>query len=144
MSIDAKGISQFAKTFIIAAKRCEEKVLLPNGKYEIALIPGLVCRVFSVELSFKAIIKAKGGNGRGHKLEKLFKEIPEAERSLIIKETSLSESQFYEKLCAVSNAFVDWRYIYEKGQENLDYKFLTDLAGAVQKVSASLVECKIE
>ena len=138
MREEARKFSRFARVFLIASNRCQEQRLLPNGQFEMPLIPAIVCMAFSVELNFKAIIKAQSDDAKGHRLDKLYAKIAEPEHSSIIKEIGLSDKEFRKKLSEVGNAFVDWRYAYEQESISLDVDFLRRLSEAAQKTSTAL------
>ncbi len=138
MREDAGKLSQFARVFLIASNRCLERRPLPNGQFEMPLIPAAVCMAFSVELNFKVIIKAQGDKAKGHRLDKLYAKIAEPERSSIIEEIGLSDKEFRKKLSEIGNAFVDWRYVYEHESISLDLDFLRRLSEAAQKTSTAL------
>lgn len=138
MDIQAKGISKLAQVFLIASNRCQEQRRLANGQLEMPLIPGIVCMAFSVELNFKAIIKAQGNNARGHNLDDLYSQVSEPESTSIVTQTELADEEFRKKLAGVADAFVDWRYVYEHEVISLDVDFLRRLSNAAQQVSSLL------
>lgn len=135
---EARGISKLAQTFLIASNTCQERRPLTNGQLEMPLIPGIVCMAFSVELNFKAIIKAQGKEAKGHILDDLYFMVSEPERTSIVTHTGFSVEEFREKLSRAANAFVDWRYVYEHEGISLDVDFLRKLSVATQQVSAKL------
>lgn len=139
MSTDAKEIMQCAKVFLIASNRCQEQRLMPNGQLEWPMIPAVVCMAFSVELHFKAIIKAQGNEAKGHKLYDLYSMISIPASTLIVTLAGYSDEVFRCKLSVVTNAFVEWRYIYEKGALEIDVNFLKKLSSAAQEVSEELI-----
>lgn len=112
---------------------------LPNHKFQWPMVPAVVCGVFSIEIGFKAIIMQKGGTATGHDLFKLFQKLSPAAQDLIVKEVGLDRAAFSVELNKISNAFVKWRYIYEKLDDSpaIGIQFLGKLAGATQKASAA-------
>jgi hypothetical protein len=75
-----------------------------------------------------------GGNARGHKLDELFNQLPKPSRNSIVAELRLNEDDFREALRNVSNAFVEWRYVYEQDRIQIDLGFLQRLSEATQHV----------
>jgi hypothetical protein len=114
----------------------------PPSKWydEIPLIPGLICRAFSIELNFKALISQEGSFPKGHKLDKLFNQINESTRKEIIKRSGFSKALFDEKLKAYADTFVKWRYSYEYNNLHCDVRFLTLLSEVVQDLSRNLCQ----
>lgn len=110
---------------------------MPNSQFQLPIVPAVVCAVFSVEIGFKAIILSEGGAASGHELARLFKKISPVTQNLILREVGLDLAAFNTTLNSISNAFVKWRYIYEKDSAQVDINFVKKLAIATQKVAAS-------
>jgi hypothetical protein len=121
----------------VAFKRCIEMRPLPNGKIEWPTAPAIVCAAFSVEIGFKAIILEEGGRGSSHELFELFKKMSSAAQNLIVKEVGFDRTAFSVELYKVSQAFAEWRYVYEKKSAQVNIDFLSKLAGATQQASAA-------
>ena len=106
-----------------------------NGEAN-ALVPGVVCLAFSIELGLKAIILAAQGSAVGHKIENLFNLLSEDDQNIICRHTGCTREQFEHELSAVSNAFVEWRYIHEKpGFHSTSVQFLLALHAAIEMVA---------
>lgn len=129
----AKNISS---SFPIAFGRCMEQRPLSNNQFELPLVPAIVCAAFSIELGFKALILSAGGQASGHELSKLFKKLPTTTQDFIVRDVGIKPDAFAASLDLVSNAFVDWRYIYEKSSTQIDCAFLGNLARATQSAVA--------
>ena len=101
-----------ARAFFMGGKRCLNPVQIAHNQIEFLAAPGIVCFAFSIELYLKLLNVLSGlPPPKGHDLEKLFSTLPEKTRkALIVKYGSGLEAD----LLAVSPAFVDWRYFYEK------------------------------
>jgi len=140
MAKSSKRISQFAHTFIIAAERCSLPRKLPDGQIEMPLIPGLICRAFSIELNFKAIITQENHTERGHELSDLFDKINESTRTEIINKSGYSKSIFYKNLKEASDTFIKWRYMYEQGSIHCDLGFLKVLSDVAQDISRKVCQ----
>ena len=95
-----------------------------NGKLN-ALIPGIVCLVFAIELAIKSLLLADKNPSGGHKLDELFGKLSPVVRAEVIRHVGLSEEAFIDELQIVANAFSDWRYIYEApGLHSINLPFL--------------------
>ncbi|MDP3110861.1 MAG: hypothetical protein Q8M71_02010 [Thermodesulfovibrionales bacterium] len=125
-----------SRSFLFAFQRCMEARQLPTGQFQLPVVPAVVCAALSVEIGFKAIILSEGNAASGHRIAELFKKISASMQDFIIKEVGLDRLAFTSSLDLVSNAFVEWRYIYEKDGANIDSDFLTKLANATQKATA--------
>nr|WP_316643383.1 hypothetical protein [uncultured Roseateles sp.] len=106
-----------------------------DGKQN-ALIPGVVCLAFSIELGLKAIILATQPSVPGHKLDVLFGLLTPEDRDTVIRHTGYEQSRFEKELAAVSSAFVEWRYIHEKpGSHSTSMQFLILFRRAIEVVA---------
>ena len=106
-----------------------------NGKSN-ALIPAVVCLAFATELALKAILLAEGNLSHGHKLDELFAKLQQRTQLLVMKKIGLEGGAFKANLAAVSNAFVDWRYIYEApGSHSLNLPFMRSLCDVLSAVA---------
>lgn len=110
---------------------------MPNGQFQWPMVPAVVCAAVSIEIGFKAITLSEGSTASGHELAKLFKKLSPAAQDLIVKEVGLDRAAFTVALDSVSNAFVEWRYVFEKNSAQVDMGFLTKLANATQTTAAS-------
>lgn len=101
------------------------------------LIPGVVCLVFSIELALKAIRLSDGAPQTGHNLTTLFDGLLETSRRDVIFESGAEEASLRENLAAISNAFVEWRYVHEQlGYRSISVEFLEMLWFALDKILA--------
>ena len=113
-----------------------------NGKSN-ALIPAVFCLAFATELALKAILLAEGNLSYEHKLDKLFAKLQQRTQLLVMKEVSLEEGAFKANLSAVSNAFVEWRYIYEApGYHSLNLPFMRSLCDVLSAVADQATRLK--
>lgn len=126
-----------SKAFGLAFSRCQEQRSLSGGQWEMLLVPSVVCIAFAVEIGLKAIILKEGGAKVGHSLTKLFEALREDTRGAIIKTMGMTEATFGASLQGANEAFVEWRYVYERDSAHVDVFFLSNLHQAVQ---ALLVE----
>ena len=100
--------------------------------------PLVVNGAFSVELAFKAILAKNGIEyGKEHNLLILFQMLPESFQQelwtyLIEKAPEYADSsKTYDELILLSNAFIDWRYVFEeKPVPAIDSRFLAAFANA--------------
>ena len=99
--------------------------------------PVLVNGAFSIELSLKAILAKNGVDyEKEHNLLILFQMLPQKFRDeilgfLIEKAPEYSDPDiFFDEFLLSSNAFVDWRYCFEKQPPAIDRRFISALANA--------------
>lgn len=121
------------------------------GKQLIAqnLIPSIVLKVFSCELFLKSLIpKRKLQNI--HKLDELFNLLNRDNKKYIVDNviTTLSaiknqydESDFEADLNDTANAFVDWRYFYEKSP-SINILFLNTLFNVLRNQPSNIENVK--
>ena len=106
----------------------------------------IVCLAFSVELYIKDLHYAiKGEAPRGHKILKLFEELPEQTQQEIFSYDSISQNPFFtrgdlmstkrftsaysaydgfiDQIKAISDGFEKWRYSYESTALHYDNSF---------------------
>ena len=132
----SEKLKQIAHGFITGAERCKEFRTKPDGTIESALIAGVVCQVFSIELLFKAtLLKELGEPVHGHELKKLYDRLSEESKQNLQRTLSLEKDLLEQKIDDVSKAFVKWRYIFEsKTRGSLDIRFLDSLTSAAQEL----------
>lgn len=120
--------------------------------------PSIVCLAFSVELYVKDIyseLNIKLPKGRdGHNIWKLFEKLPDQVQQEIFAHDSIGQNTFATRgdifstkrftspydgfvyqIKAISEAFVEWRYSYEKGTLEYNEGFALALIEAVKSVS---------
>lgn len=97
-------------------------------------IPAMANSAFSVELFLKAVIKEKTSECRSHKLSDLFNRLPIEIQQEIMNETN--HSDFETQIERFSDAFVDFRYIYEDifKTKDLNLEFWEDFSSAIYKI----------
>lgn len=131
-NINSKSIYNIAHTFHLAAQRCEEQRPLQNGKFEMLICPAIVNYAFACELYIKYLLQINGVEQcRKHKLTDLFGLLPETSQQEI--RTKMNTANFNQELNSISNAFVDWRYIYEKNNAFLHIDFLRRFCVALKE-----------
>lgn len=104
-----------ADSFLWVARKIEDSdQFLCGGMY-----PFTVNAAFACELYMKAILIHFSSDGtivKGHKLDELFKVLPDDAQSQI--EASFNEQYKHDLdilLTEISTAFIDWRYAFEHG-----------------------------
>lgn len=129
-----------SKSFYLAHGRCMEQRPLSAQQVQVLLVPAVVCAALSVELGFKALILANQRAETGHALNKLFAVLPEDLQDAIVSAVGIARPEFDKSLGLAANAFVDWRYIYEKTEDvHLNLEFLRTLADVTQQVIGAQV-----
>lgn len=118
-----------AESFLRAYERC----IKPAGQG--LGTPALICAALSAELGLKAILaRHRTPTGKEHKLKKLLELIPAPDREWIVHTTAGSFPDFDQQLEKASEAFVDWRYIYEsKTPKELNIFFVGAFASAISQ-----------
>lgn len=137
MTHDPQQIKNTAFSFLLAADRCFEKRQLPNGQFQMPLVPAIVCSAFGIELCLKAIITVEKGKATGHELLKLFIKLSPQSKAALAAALCLEEKALRQKLGSISSAFVEWRYIYESQSASIDFEFLHQFARATAKLLES-------
>lgn len=101
-----------------------------------AVMPGIVCLAFAVELGLKSILLSEGNSTAGHDLRSLFDRLTSSTQDELIFHSNVEPQSFRENLDLVSNAFVKWRYIFEtQGTQSISEEFLLMLASGVQTIA---------
>jgi len=138
--MNIRQVKSSSAAFYIASNRCLEERRIGPESLEIILVPGIVCAVFSIELGLKAIILGAGGKPSGHKLSQLFAKLGPWVQNEIIRAVGLEQQAFLAELAAISDAFVQWRYVYEHTEVTMSMGFLDKLAVATQAAVAHAVD----
>jgi HEPN domain len=118
-------------SFFEAAIRCLSPVQNPNDRSKITAptSPAIVSIAFSAELFLKSLLLSQHKSTKHtHRLDKLFNDLESSTQARIIKESCKSKkittSKFRKYLSNVSNAFVEWRYVFEgTGRIEIDVLF---------------------
>ncbi len=138
MAHDPQQIKNTAFSFLLAADRCFEKRPLPNGQFQVPIVPAIVCTAFGIELCLKAIITIEKGQETGHELLKLFIKLSPQSKEALATALSLEEKTLSQKIGSISRAFIDWRYIYEEQSKSIDYQFMHQFSKAAAQLLDSL------
>ena len=101
------------------------------------LSPMIVNGAFSIEITLKAILaKNQIAYDKEHHLVVLFQMLPETFKNellgyLVEKAPEYKDpDKFAEEFLLISNAFADWRYVFENGAPAIDIRFLSAFANA--------------
>ena len=130
-----------ARSFHLASEKCRGSGLPADQGVPNAIVPSIVCLAFAIEVGLKAISFASNSPTSGHRLDKLFEALPEADRMKVLFHSGVEESSFEQNLEQVASAFVEWRYIYEqRGVVSISEQFLQMLWFAVESVAAEKAE----
>ena len=130
-----------ANTFRVAYERCRGSGAPADQGIPNAIIPSIVCLAFAIEVGLKSILNASSSATSGHRLDKLFNGLAEADRLRIIIESGVEAESFRQNLEAVSNSFVEWRYIYEhRGIKSISEEFLLMLWSAIENVALEKIK----
>ena len=131
--------THLSSAFLIAAKRSAETRII-GERFEAALVPAIVCAAFSIELGLKSLIHKESNIEckKEHKLGVLFNKLSPTAQAKIAQIIKMPLTNLTEEINSVSNAFVDWRYVYEKPSLSINLGFLTDLAAAVEHINGQV------
>lgn len=127
-------------SFHEAAMRCSQTVQNPDGSQSSPTSPMICCFAFAVELYLKSLLHES--NARGHDLAKLFGRLSSVDRrGMATRYEILTERklpQLRRDIDNMANAFVDWRYIYEKSSAKIPvHRLATITRSLYQHVSSS-------
>lgn len=130
------GIHSTAREFHRAFQLCYGNGLPAKHGVPNALVPGIVCLVFAIELGLKAVHASDGSPQSGHSLSMLFEKLSDDSKAQILSESGIEGQSFRENLAEVSNAFVEWRYVHEApGSRSINVQFLEGVWSAVNAVA---------
>ena len=125
-----------ARQFLDASNRCTRDEREPAWAKGPAMIPGVVCAAFAAEVSLKAILIGEGKPSHGHLLADLFARVSDGLKEEVIKQTGYAPDRFSAELALVSNAFVEWRYVFEEAtSKTVSQQFLQLLASSAMRVA---------
>jgi hypothetical protein len=132
-----------SKDFYRGFELCYGNGLPANNGVKNAIVPAVVCLAFSIELGFKAILVGCNKPSEGHKFVELFNKLPAEIKTEIERLVVGDEDTFSCQLATVSNAFVEWRYIFEEsGYISIDLEFLAKLHKAVTQIGEKHVRAQ--
>ena len=138
MTMSANSARLLSAVFYEASNRCLTERPCGNETLSIILVPGIVCAALSIELGFKAMIMNEGGISRGHNLSKLFHELGPWQQNAIIQNIGCCRKAFDNELAQMSEAFVQWRYVYEYDEVKINIGFLDKLLQATQRAAGNI------
>jgi HEPN domain-containing protein len=131
---------QQSAAFFAAADRCLTERPCVDGLLSIIFAPGIVCSALSIELAFKAMIIHSGHSGsKEHNLSKLFQKLSPWRQNEIIQAVASDKETFVAELEKMSVAFLEWRYVYEYPEVQINLGFMGTLAKAVQKAARNAI-----
>ena len=137
------SVLSLSKEFHRGFELCYGNGLPANNGVKNAIVPGVVCLAFSIELALKAILVGRNSSSGGHHYVDLFAKLPDEIKTEIERLTIGDEGSFTNRLEAVSNAFVEWRYIFEEpGYHSIDIEFLAKLYAAVTQIGERYVSAQ--
>lgn len=140
MGYDTKQILNTANSFLSAADRCFEPRPLGPGKFEMPIVPAVVCTAFAIELYLKTLITLESGTAKGHDLSTLYARLSKNAKDALAKNPSMNETELKKKIEEVAAVFVEWRYIFESQSANVDSAVLTGIAKACKALAESALK----
>ena len=76
---------------------------------------------------------------REHKLLNLFEMLSPSQQGQLIQHVRLGKGEFEKEIGRMSNAFAEWRYVYEYPELQISLGFLDRLARAAQEVCTNVI-----
>lgn len=125
-----KQIFDIADAFLKAAERSCDSKPTEDGWVGPLIVPAIVNSAFSCELFMKSILNINHSYEAGHKLKSLFEKLPVHIRDAII--TNDTKYDFLIEIEKISNAFSEWRYIYEIEVHSINLSFLMLFANVLK------------
>jgi len=110
--------------FMESAGRAFKGYSVSGKRLRTLVIPVVVNYAFAAEVNLKLILLSVGKQVRGHKLKSLYDLLPLELKDEIKREAKIGRMNFDTELARISDAFVDWRYIYETEGKSLNVIFL--------------------
>jgi hypothetical protein len=106
-----------AIAFFQAGSRCSADFKLSPNVTNSLTAPATVCYTFALEIYLKLLSHmAQVAIKRKHTLSILFDTLPKNYIQIIVKHYNLTEAELRKAITDVSNAFVEWRYLYEQNE----------------------------
>lgn len=132
-----------AVQFHESAQRNFEQRTGPDGRYAFPFTAGVVGLAFASELYLKTLLLVAHGKApQGHRLNVLFAKLPGPTQALVktrYEQRRKGTGAILENdLVAYSNAFVEFRYVYEGGNKAMDVVGLGQLAASLYEASRRL------
>lgn len=85
------------------------------------------------------MVMIDGDGAQGHNVSKLFEKLRSSIQDKIIQSVVLDRASFIRELRAMADAFIQWRYVYEHEEVQINLGFLDKLAIATQNSAARVV-----
>jgi len=131
-----------ATAFSKTASYVYEQSLLKKPVDPQGVSPFIVNGVFSAEMYLKTMLEIHEKNEHGHNLSALFKLLPNKVKDKINKKKLKFEVEygiqsgisFIKHIKECANAFVDWRYMHEKGELHFDIQKLIFILHTLHEV----------
>jgi hypothetical protein len=140
----SESIYNQAQSFANTSAYLYEKDLKSLPRNPQSITPFVVNAAFSAEMYLKCLQEIHGQVTESHVLTALFKSLPNKVKDKINKTSKKFENQyqiaqgilFKEHLKNINNAFVNWRYIYEKNNEHVSIPQIIFVLQVLHEVSA--------
>jgi hypothetical protein len=140
----SESIYNQAQSFANTSAYLYEKDLKSLPRNPQSITPFVVNAAFSAEMYLKCLQEIHGQVTESHVLTALFKTLPNKVKDKINKASKKFESQyqitqgvlFKDHLKNINNAFVNWRYIYEKNNEHVSIQQTIFVLQVLHEVSA--------
>ena len=137
---DSRRMFRHACAFADCAMFCERE---PNSivvRTQWHTVPDIVNSAFACEVFIKSLLVFNGfplKEIRGHELAGLLKQLETKDLETVIKvkdSFDSNEDEFNDMINNISNAFEQWRYVYEKHSSEIHLNFLRLLRSVLREV----------
>jgi hypothetical protein len=120
-----QAIFRQALSFATTSAYLYQRDLLKPPRNGLSIAPFVVNSAFSIELYLKTLHELQGAGAHGHALLELYDTLTETAQDVVFRfalayaakyKVALStREQFRSFVVELNNAFVEWRYCYERG-----------------------------
>lgn len=122
----ARKIFNSAVSFEGAATLTEHPIPTAPLQYWWPIQPTIVNFVFALELYLKCLLTIQGKEfKKNHQLSEFFKVLEESSRKEITDRLGYKDEElFLAKIEEIDKALIEWRYIYEHDNKQIDIEFV--------------------
>lgn len=134
MTDELDKLYKTGSSFLNAYQICTEQRPVIGGKLEMPLVPSITCLAFAATLYLKFIVGKEENNFDSNDQMTLFKRISSEKQKSIISGSEIDQENFLKGLMNVSEAFEEWRYVFNRGTKAANTKFLLALVKSLRNV----------
>ena len=122
----ARKIFNSAVSFEGAATLTEHRIPVSPGQHWWPIQPTIVNFILALELYLKCLLTIEGKEfAKSHQLSKFFKAIENRSQNDIATQLGYTDiSLFLAEITKIDKALIEWRYIYEHDNKQINIEFL--------------------